>query len=404
MTEGREGWVLRWLGRGVGATLTQLESDAKMLLGGVRGEAPAPFMQRQAPVWGAAKAPRSVGHEMLQVLRVEPAAEDAVSLVLHDPSGRALRWQAGQFFTLKVRVLGVEHRRAYSVSWAESAAEPPGSVRVTVQRVPGGMVSERLVRDSKAGDWLAVEGPAGRFVLPDAVGEVVLLGGGSGVTPLVAMAQEALGPGRATRVVMLLGARNHARALHEAALQALAAESGGRMVLHSLVDQRAPGDDAAVREGRLDAATLGALLDEAQVSENARYFMCGPEAMLGSLRATLLARGVSASAIEEERFVRPGATRQRGSAEAQPVTLRVLGREVTVAQKPGQTLLDAGLVAGVEMPFSCTMGGCGACRVKLIAGEVSQEEPNCLRAHERDAGMVLACVARAEGPVTVEVP
>ena len=63
-----------------------------------------------------------------------------------------------------------------------------------------------------------------------------------------------------------------------------------------------------------------------------------------------------------------------------------------------------GLEAGVRMPYSCTMGGCGACRVKLLEGEVSMENPNCLTAQERAAGEVLACVSRAVGPCVIEVP
>jgi ferredoxin len=66
-------------------------------------------------------------------------------------------------------------------------------------------------------------------------------------------------------------------------------------------------------------------------------------------------------------------------------------------------VLDAGLAAGVPLRFSCTMGGCGACKVKLRQGEVAMEEPNCLDPGEREQGYVLACVSRARSPIDFEV-
>ena len=57
--------------------------------------------------------------------------------------------------------------------------------------------------------------------------------------------------------------------------------------------------------------------------------------------------------------------------------------------EPGQTILEAALAADVDLPFSCAMGGCGACRVRLDAGRVHMEEPNCLSRGEREQGYVL---------------
>jgi ferredoxin len=57
----------------------------------------------------------------------------------------------------------------------------------------------------------------------------------------------------------------------------------------------------------------------------------------------------------------------------------------------------------VEIPFSCTVGGCASCRVKLLAGKVALGEPNCLDPDERKEGFILACVSRPLGPCKVEV-
>jgi ferredoxin len=85
------------------------------------------------------------------------------------------------------------------------------------------------------------------------------------------------------------------------------------------------------------------------------------------------------------------------------VSIRVGGVLRTVTAKPGQTILEAGLEASVPMPYSCTLGGCGACKVKLTSGSTWADEPGCLSGEEQSAGYVLACISRAAGPCAVEV-
>ncbi len=72
--------------------------------------------------------------------------------------------------------------------------------------------------------------------------------------------------------------------------------------------------------------------------------------------------------------------------------------------QPGQTILQAGLEAGLDLPYSCTMGGCGACTVKKSGGEVVTSEPNCLGDREREEGYILACCSYADGEVTIDEP
>jgi ferredoxin len=75
----------------------------------------------------------------------------------------------------------------------------------------------------------------------------------------------------------------------------------------------------------------------------------------------------------------------------------------TVEVAVGKTLLEAGLDAGLPLPFSCAMGNCGECRVKITDGEVEMDEPNSLTADERAHGYVLACVAHPLTATTVEL-
>jgi ferredoxin len=90
--------------------------------------------------------------------------------------------------------------------------------------------------------------------------------------------------------------------------------------------------------------------------------------------------------------------------EPQPVEFRLRGHTRRVMAAPGQTVLDAGLSAGLSLPYSCTLGGCATCQVTLCEGEVWMEEPNCLTDEERARRQVLMCVSRPVSPVVVDVP
>jgi ferredoxin len=75
----------------------------------------------------------------------------------------------------------------------------------------------------------------------------------------------------------------------------------------------------------------------------------------------------------------------------------------SVVVEPGRTLLDAGLAAALPMPYSCTVGNCGDCVVKLRGGEVAMSEPNCLTPRQKADGHILTCVGRPLSAVTVDI-
>lgn len=85
----------------------------------------------------------------------------------------------------------------------------------------------------------------------------------------------------------------------------------------------------------------------------------------------------------------PTPTKTRG-----PFQVTFTHLDETIEVKADQTLLEAGLEAGLDLDFSCQMGGCGACWVTLLSGQVEMEEPNCLTEEEREEGACLACVSR----------
>ena len=402
------------------ASLVQLRRDVSMVARGLAGEHPPPFRTRARPASGADgarddapdasrsdAASRLLAPRTLRIARVVRETADAVSLHLEDPMGAPLAFRPGQFFTVLLTLDGEALRRAYSISSASTDAS--GTVSITVKRVAGGRVSNHVNDHLEAGQTLQVLGPSGSFTVDpsaDARRHVVLLAGGSGITPMMAIARSVLAVEPLSRVSLVYGNRGPSDVIFHDALRDLAATHEGRLAVRHVLSDPPPGWTGGT--GLLEAHVVEAELAALGPLDGAEYFVCGPEPMMAAARATLLARGVSPDAIKEERFATPHLRVARGDEAAaldapQMLTLRMNGETREMNVGPSQTVLEAALGAGLAMPYSCAMGGCAACKVKVCDGEVEMEEPNCLSAAERGEGYVLACVSRLKRATTVEV-
>ena len=396
----------RWLPESVRSRLTGLRRDLHVVLEGLAGRHPPPLVTRtQVRTTRAAMlAPRC-----LRIREVIRETADALTLVLEDPSGAPIAFVPGQFFTLLVEVEGHALRRAYS---ACSSALEPGTVALTCKRVDQGKVSTWLHGNARPGLVLNVLGPSGSFTVapsPEAARQLVLLGGGSGITPLMAILRAVLAVEPRSRVALIYGNRSAADIIFDQQLDALQKAHRDRFQLRHVL--QSPPSGFTGRVGLLDEANLRAELDALQLDagRETEYFLCGPSGMRAAARAVLTARRVPAERIHEERFGSPRLPLLQDEGQAltrapQAVEARARGRQHSFTVRPGETLLEAGLRAKVPMPFSCTMGGCGACKVKLYSGAVVMSEPNCLDESERAAGYALACISCPESPLAIEVP
>jgi ring-1,2-phenylacetyl-CoA epoxidase subunit PaaE len=405
------------LPRPVAERVDALRRDVRAVTRSLRGEPPvvvttlrpAPAPQADAP---ASTVSRTVEPRAVRVVSVHEETADARSFVLEDPRGGTLSFVPGQFVTVLVTIDGVTHRRAYSIS---SGTDELPRVRLTVKRVAQGVVSNHLNEHVRAGDTLDLLGPSGAFTLDEAAAgtpdralpeHLWMFAGGSGITPVYALARAALAANPWTRVTLVYANRSASSVIFREDLAALAREHGARFALRSVLEHAEPDAPDAPFVGRLDRAMASRVCDELALPADALCFVCGPEPMMDAVREVLVDRGVDRARIREERFSAPQRRGEPGEKllGGHALTIRHRGRAVTVQTAPGQTVLEAGLAAGIDMPFSCTMGGCGACKLTLARGAVEMQEPNCLTDRERADGAILACVGCTRADAVVEVP
>ena len=390
------------------SALVQLERDLKMVRRRLAGDRPSPVLYAR-PIASAVAMRGPRDRRELVVTRVVRETHDVVTLVLEpaDVSSPAFVFQPGQFFTVLADVEGEIVPRNYSASNVPGTRE----LHLTIKERPGGRVSGRLSA-VRPGQRVHVLGPFGTFTVgPSQVTRrrLVLVAGGVGITPLLSIARSVLAADAAAQIALVYGNRREEDIAFATELERLASKHAGRLQVRHVLEDPRPG--FAGDRGRLDRATTARILGELALEEGTELFVCGPRGMQDEVLAAAASLGIAEDRIKRERFAIGSARSSIGSRGCTPEHARA-AHDITIVSRDGlvrttaiagSSLLEAGLAASVAMPFSCGVGGCGACRVRLVEGEVDLEEPHCLSDDERSAGYVLACIGRPRRACTIEI-
>lgn len=349
----------------------------------------------------------------LRIADVRRETADALSLALDVPPELAdrFRFQPGQYLTLRTQLDGQDTRRSYSICSAPDENE----LRVAIKRLPGGRFSAWAHDTLVPGHTVEVMAPAGRFgpgpaPAPAAPRHLLLVAAGSGITPILSILAHTLAHEPHTRVTLLYGSRSTAHILFRDRLEALKDRHMARLaVVHVLSREQ---QDIPVLNGRLDGPKVLALLRGARPD---LALLCGPADMIDGVTQALVGAGMPPETVRSERFTAAGQpphpTQPRPAPPAAPTltstgqTARIIadGIQTLVPLAPGETVLDAALNAGLDLPYSCRAGMCSTCRARLVAGTAPMAVNYGLEPWETQAGYILTCQAHPTTPeVTVD--
>lgn len=336
------------------------------------------------------------------VLAVVDETPDIRTFRLKRPE--AFTYQAGQFIPVRVKIDGKDHVRCYSIS---SAPESTGYIEISVKRQ--GLVSNALHAMVRPGASLFVREPAGAFTYPSTDDRpLVLIAGGVGITPLMSMLRHGVmwDPGRP--ITLLYTARDAVDLAFADELRSLSRRHPQIRVAMTTTRAQVQG----LGHGRLDRQLIAAAVPELASSI---VLMCGPQAMIDELRATLAALGLPESQVRSEYFEAAvaastklrqerdagGGSDTRSSTESADVVIQFTRSNRKIGACERATLLDVADREGVEIPSLCRAGVCGTCRTRVLSGDVVCDA-DLLNANDRDQGFVLACVASVVGDCAVE--
>lgn len=314
-----------------------------------------------------------------RIVAIHPETRDAVSLVIKPGRG----WRAhtpGQYVRIGVDVDGVRQWRAYSLT--SDIARADGCIAITVKAIPGGKVSNHLVRDATAGTIVQLDQAAGEFTLPSAAApKILFLTAGSGITPVMGMLRNLTD--HIDDVVVVHSAPTPDDVIFAGELRMLASQGRIRLI-----------EKHTDTDGMLTTAELSDLVSDLPERET---WACGPTGMLDALEQHWNDNGIP-ERLHTERF-RPTVVT---AGEGGTVTF---SKSATVLDTPGdQTLLDAGEAAGVLMPSGCRMGICFGCVAPLRQGAVRDlRNGDITTAAPGDGVLIQTCVSAAAGTCDIDL-
>lgn len=327
-----------------------------------------------------------------EVVRVERATPASVTLTLRcNDNWRGFR--AGQHVLLSTEIDGVRHTRPYSPANSEHDCE---LIELTAHARPDGRVSPHLRRRVFRGAVVGLSQAQGDFALPaQRPRELLLISGGSGITPVMAMLRTLCAERHDGPIAVLHYARSEAEVAYARELRELAATHPNVTLLRGFT--RAADGEAGELQGRFGPAHVAAAgIDPA----TAETFVCGPSALVDAVHG-LWAREGREQRLHVERFAPPAPAADPGAADGPPTGAVRFARSDVAAPNSGATLLDQAEAAGLTPQSGCRMGICHTCSCRKLEGAVRDVRTGQLSTAPDE--QIQICVSVPVGDVTLDI-
>jgi ferredoxin-NADP reductase len=353
----------------------------------------------------------------LKVCAIYKETPNVKTFRLRDPDGGAIPFAflPGQFLTYSAEIDGKTVRRSYTIS---SSAAQTAFVETTIKCEDGGVFSDYMHVKVEEGDILDVMAPSGTFTFTGKEAEsVVLIGGGVGITPLMAAIRYLFDIAWPGQIHLVYGAQSTEQFIFRDELEYLQRRMNNLHVAATMT--RAAGTSWMGSEGQITADFLKQAVPDLA---KRHVHLCGPPGMMEALRKTLGELGVPPELIKTEAFgpargavPPPGMTvvekrpsgngaDHEGAAAIGPATASIrFAKSGKVAPlSPDKSVLEVAESIGVPIDYSCRSGICGLCKTRLLEGSVTMEVQEALTEDDKATGMILACQAKSIGNLVVE--
>jgi len=339
----------------------------------------------------------------LSIKDITKETEKAVTISFDVPQELkdTFQFKAGQYITLKTDIEGNEIRRDYSLC----SSPKSGELKVAVKEVEDGTFSSYANTELSAGDIIEVAPPKGRFVFEpndSKTKNIALFAAGSGITPILSIIKCALKEEVLSKIILVYGNKKIAETMFMDQLLKLQHDYKDRFGIQFVFSQ-ADEEDAIF--GRIEKSTVNYVVkNKYKHIDVDAYYLCGPEAMIHTVKNVLTEHGTQEDRIHFELFKAAKPTSVDDTAVVSGKTkISILVDDETfefeMSQK--QTILEAALDEDIDAPYSCQGGICSSCIAKITEGEATMRQNNILTDGELAEGLILTCQAQPTTPTIV---
>lgn len=330
----------------------------------------------------------------LSIKEIIRETADAVSILFNVPEELQSNYSfvAGQYVNLKVTLDGQEIRRAYSIC----SAPKSGELRIAVKSVKNGFFSKFANEKLAVGNVIEVGTPEGKFTFEPKIERqknYVAFVAGSGITPVFSILKSALEEEPNSTFVLVYGNKSEKDTIFHNQLHDLQLQYVGRLFVQYVYSQ-STADNALL--GRIDKSTVNFIMKNKHAEmEFSKCFLCGPEEMINLVSDALKENNISSSDIKFELFSTSSNDNETntGANGHTKISILVDSEETTFEMSQQQTLLEAALKQGLDVPYSCQGGICSSCICKITEGAAEMKKNQILNESEVAEGLTLACQA-----------
>lgn len=330
------------------------------------------------------------GLEELEIVDIYAETSDIKTFRLKRKEKLIPMYSPGQFLSFEI-----PHEqkvfRSYSVS---ASTENRHLLQVSIKKIPDG-IGSNWFHSLKVGDKVKAHPPSGLFTDDDLKDETrVFVAGGVGITPLVSMLQTSVDRGLKHPIYLFYGARTLADLAFHEVIKAAAKRYPNIKYIPVLSDEA----ESSSWEGLTGYLTLDIIKEQVKELVSAKYFFCGPPVMTNGIMEGLSAAGVSEDNLHSEEFVSPTSLSE-DDIQSLEATILYEGKSYKYSGK--KNILDFFEGEGLEIPFACRSGVCGACKLKCKSGEaLSLTNSGLNKSEQKDH--ILTCVSWPKGDLEFE--
>jgi len=342
----------------------------------------------------------AVHFHTLIIKEIKKETADCVTISFDVPQylKPSFEFSQGQNITLKTSINGEEVRRSYSIC----SAPHENKLTVAVKKVRTGKFSSFANEVLQAGMTLEVLSPTGKFhteLKKENKKHYVAFAAGSGITPIISIIKATLVTEPESTFTLVYANRSRSAIIFFEELEALKNKYIRRFNFINILSREKT--DADIFYGRINEQKLQSLQKLVPYKSFDAVYICGPEELIFSSSDFLQQQGVEKNKIHFELFTTPGQhapakeTNKNTGTDQGPksnISIKLDGRSVAFdLSYKGQSILDAALQQGADLPYACKGGVCCSCRAKLIEGQVRMDVNYALEPEEVEAGFILTC-------------